>query len=135
MSLYVMSWLQAQTPALSESGQNQDTFHPGEAFSDADACAAAEWKVSELGTCGILGEPTFGPEHEWIHEPARIAMHRIGTHQNDGASRDHEVSHGVIFKRPPSDAPRRRIQSQGFGEYALGVTQLGQVFKRWKSAV
>src|SRR4051812_10090180 len=41
-------WHKPHAPILSERGDEEDAFHPGEAFTDAAAWATAERKVSEL---------------------------------------------------------------------------------------
>src|SRR5437764_14182876 len=54
---------EAHPPALCECGDEQDAFHPREAFADAASRAATKRKVSELRSCFThCGRPAFRVE-------------------------------------------------------------------------
>jgi hypothetical protein len=72
---------QFEAPLLRDCGEQQDAFHPREAFADADARASAEGEVGEFRTLVTLKRPSFWIEAIGIGEPARVAMDHPGAHQ------------------------------------------------------
>jgi len=68
-----------EAPRLSDGGEQENAFHPSEAFSDADAHPSAEGEVRKFRA--LVGfAPTFGPEFIGRGEPARVAMDHPGAH-------------------------------------------------------
>src|SRR5215471_2881703 len=73
--------LQAKMPFLRDRGENQDSFHPGEAFSDAAAGAATEWEIGELRSrCASFRRPAVRIKTKRIGKVSGVVVHDIRAH-------------------------------------------------------
>src|SRR5438128_12661011 len=84
-------WHKPHAPALGERGDEEDAFHPGEAFADAAAWATAERKICELRlasarfhspalrveTFRLLEETGVAERHIWTQEHERLCWDSV----------------------------------------------------------
>ena len=71
---------QAHAPALGQGGEQQDAFHPSEAFSDALPRSTAEWEIGKFWTRVRFLGPAVGIELLGVGIPARVAMSDVLIH-------------------------------------------------------
>jgi len=64
-----MAGHQLEAPPLRDRGQQQDAFHPGESFADANARASAEGEIRKFRTLVRL-RPSLRFEAIRLGEPA-----------------------------------------------------------------
>src|SRR5215831_9090358 len=95
--------LQAKMPFLRDRGENQDSFHPRETFSDATAGATTEREIRELRSrCASFRRPAVRIKTKWIGEVSGVVMHDILAHQQNGPGRDRVAADLAIVQSAAS---------------------------------
>src|SRR5260370_161097 len=115
-------------PALGDGGDGEDALHPGEAFADALAAAAAEGEVGEFGASGfVLGGEAVGVEAEGIGEILRRAADDVLAEEEVGSGWDAVGAEGDRLGGHAAHGPGGWVEAHGFGEDLVGVAGGGGV--------
>ena len=83
-----MARREAHPPLLADRGEEQDPFHPGKLFANADPCASAEGEEGEFRATRLcLRRPTLRIKAQWVRVVARVAVHDELAHEHNRVGR------------------------------------------------
>ena len=116
------------SPALSDGGDGEDTFHPREALADALAAASAEGEVGELWAGSfVFGSEAVGVEAERVGIVLGGAAHHVLAEEEMSARGDAVGTEGDGFGGHAAHGPGGWVETHGFGEDLFGVAEVGVV--------